>query len=42
MNDRETFGELIRAAERLARPWKLALALSNILWALAFLVHAHL
>lgn len=40
MNDKEAFGELVRATERLARPWKLALILSNILWAVAFLVHA--
>lgn len=39
MNDKEVFGELVRAAEQLARPWKVALAVSNIFWALAFLVH---
>lgn len=40
MNDKEVFGELVRAAERLARPWKMALCLTNLLWALAFLFHA--
>lgn len=41
MNDKETFGELVRAAERLSRPWKFAFLFSNLLWALAFLIHAH-
>lgn len=40
MNDKEVFGELVRAVERLTRPWKIALAVSNIFWALAFVVHA--
>ena len=40
MNDRETFGELVRATERLSRPWKIALFATNLLWAAAFLVHA--
>lgn len=39
MNDKEAFGELVRAAERLSRPWKLALVATNLLWAAAFLVH---
>lgn len=41
MNDKETFGELVRGAERLSRPWKLAFLVTNILWAVAFWVHAH-
>lgn len=40
MNDKEAFGELVRAAERLAHPWKLALIVTNLLWAVAFLVLA--
>lgn len=40
MNDKETFGELVRATERLARPWKVAFLITNFLWALVFLVHA--
>lgn len=40
MSDRETFGELVRAAEKLSRPWKLALVFTNLLWAVAFLVRA--
>lgn len=40
MNDKEVFGEIVKAAERLARPWKVALVAFNIFWALAFLVHA--
>lgn len=40
MNDKEAFGELVRAAERLAFPWKLALVVTNVLWSVAFLVHA--
>ena len=40
MNDRETFGVLLRATERLSRPWKIALMLTNLLWAAAFLIRA--
>lgn len=40
MNDKEALGELVRAAERLSRPWKLALIATNLLWAAAFLIHA--
>lgn len=40
MNDKETFGVLLRATERLSRPWKTALVLTNLLWAVAFLVRA--
>lgn len=40
MNDKETFGELVRAVERLSRPWKAAFFVSNILWVLVFLIHA--
>lgn len=40
MNDKEVFGELVRAVEQLARPWKIALLVSNVFWALAFIVHA--
>lgn len=40
MNDKEVFGEIVRAAERLARPWKIALLVSNVCWALAFFVLA--
>lgn len=40
MNDKEVFGELVRAAEQIARPWKIALVISNLFWAFSFLVHA--
>lgn len=40
MNDKEVFGEFVRASERLARPWKIALLISNVMWALTFLVRA--
>lgn len=40
MDDKEAFRELVRATERLARPWKVALFATNILWAVAFLIRA--
>lgn len=38
MNDKETFCELVRCAERLSRPWKLAFVISNALWVTVLLV----
>ncbi len=43
MNDREaieSFGDMVKAAERLSRPWRTAFFLSNLLWAAAFLIRA--
>lgn len=39
MNDKETFGELVQAVEELSRPWKVAFAVTNFIWAWVFLVH---
>lgn len=30
----ETFGEMVTVTERLVKPWKIAMLLTNILWAL--------
>jgi hypothetical protein len=35
---RQEFGEMVRGAERLARPWKIALLVSNIIWAVLLAV----
>lgn len=40
MTDKEkiqSFGDMVQATEKLTRPWRLALLITNILWALVFL-----
>lgn len=40
MTDKEkiqSFGDMVQATEKLTRPWRLALLIANILWALVFL-----
>lgn len=39
MDDREkiqSFGDMVDATERLTKPWKIALLITNLLWALVF------
>ena len=39
MDDKEkiqSFGDMVDAAERLAKPWRIALLVTNLLWALVF------
>ncbi len=40
MTDKEkiqSFGDMVQATEKLTRSWRLALLITNILWALVFL-----
>jgi uncharacterized membrane protein (DUF485 family) len=38
MNEKcQEFGEMVRGAERLAKPWKIALLVSNIIWAVVLI-----
>lgn len=39
MNDTEkikSFGDMVDAAERLTKPWRFALIITNLLWAVVF------
>lgn len=39
MDDKEkiqSFGDMVDAAERLTKPWRIALLVTNLLWALVF------
>lgn len=39
MNDSEkiqSFGDMVNATEKLTKPWRLALIVTNVLWALVF------
>lgn len=33
----ENFGDMVQATEKLTKPWRLALVITNVLWALVFL-----
>lgn len=33
----QSFGDMIDATERLTKPWRLALLITNLLWAICFL-----
>lgn len=33
----ESFGDMVEATERLTKPWKMALIITNALWAIVFL-----
>ena len=40
MDDKEkiqSFGDMVQATEKLTKPWRWALIITNILWALVFL-----
>lgn len=40
MDDKEkiqSFGDMVDATEKLTKPWRIALFITNILWALVFL-----
>jgi uncharacterized membrane protein (DUF485 family) len=38
MNEKcQEFGEMVKGAERLAKPWKIALLVSNIVWAVVLI-----
>ena len=40
MDDKEkikSFGDMVQATEQLTKPWRVALIVTNILWALVFL-----
>lgn len=40
MNDSEkiqNFDDMVQATEKLTKPWRLALVITNVLWALVFL-----
>ena len=39
MDDKEkiqSFGDMVEATERLTKPWRIALLVTNLLWALVF------
>lgn len=39
MDDKEkiqSFGDMVEATERLTKPWRIALIVTNVLWALVF------
>lgn len=39
MNDTErvqSFGDMVNATEKLTKPWRIALLITNLLWALVF------
>lgn len=33
----QSFGDMVQATEKLTKPWRMALIITNVLWALAFL-----
>lgn len=33
----QSFGDMVDATERLTKPWRLALIVTNVLWAICFL-----
>lgn len=33
----QAFGDMVTATEKLTKPWRLALIITNVLWALVFL-----